>query len=267
MPAENPSGHVATTPRRSRTELRALLIGAGLAVLREEGLGTGAEGLTFKRVFDDIAANEGIRVTNASVIGRIWQNLAEYQGAVLAVVAAEEVTDLEHGAAAAAILTMEGVDRSTQEGRRVALRELLRVTAESIMDSMATSRRWSVVIGAWALNSGSRVTTDSEPIHRALARGFALTDARSVTTTESLMDFLGFRLRPPLQVDQYISAQVALVNGCGLRARANPVESRGIVLPTGPGGTLQEWTVLGVAMEALIDQFFEIDPDWSPPPE
>jgi hypothetical protein len=27
---------------------------------------------------------------------------------------------------------------------------------------------------------------------------------------------------------------------------------------------MQRWTVLGVGMEALADQFFEFDPDWTP---
>jgi len=257
----------AASPRRSREELRSVLIKAGLDVLRENGLSTGAEGLTFKRVFEHVAATSGIRVTNASVIGRIWQNLAEYQGTVLALVAAEEVADLELAAAEASILSLKGVDLSTLEGRSATLTQLLRVSADSILDSVAISRRWALVIGAWALTSGSRGNEVSEPIHQALAHGFALTDARSVATTESLMDFLGLRLRSPLRVDQYISAQVALVDGCGLRDRADPSDMRGIDRPTGPGGAMEEWTVLAIGMEALADQFFEFDPDWSPPPE
>jgi len=267
MAEEILTGHVAATPRRSGAELRAMMIEAGLDVLRQQGLGTGAEGLTFKHVFEDIAANKGIRVTNASVIGRIWQNLAEYQGAVLAVVAAEEVRDLEQAAAAATALALEGADRSTAEGRWTTLLELLRVSAASILDRSASSQRWSVVIGAWALTSGSLGASASEPIHQALARGFARTDAHSAATIETLMDFLGIQLRHPLQVDQYISAQVALVDGCALRQRSIPSDMGPIELPTGPEGTVQEWTMLAVAMEALIDQFFMIDPDWSPPPE
>jgi hypothetical protein len=30
---------------------------------------------------------------------------------------------------------------------------------------------------------------------------------------------------------------------------------------TGPDGGTQEWTLFGISLEALVHQFFEIDPD------
>ena len=36
-------------PRQTREELRSLLLETGRTILREDGLGTGAESLTFKR--------------------------------------------------------------------------------------------------------------------------------------------------------------------------------------------------------------------------
>ena len=35
--------------------------------------------------------------------------------------------------------------------------------------------------------------------------------------------------------------------------------------PTGPDGAMEEWTLVGVGLEALVHQFLEIDPDWSVP--
>ena len=67
------------TPRRSRKELRRLLVEAGTELLLEEGLGTGAEHLTFKRVFERLESTTGVRVTNASVIGRIWDSQDDFQ--------------------------------------------------------------------------------------------------------------------------------------------------------------------------------------------
>jgi hypothetical protein len=54
-----------------------------------------------------------------------------------------------------------------------------------------------------------------------------------------------------------------MVEGCALRDRVD-AGIRGILLPTGPDGAAQDWSVLGVGMDALADQFFELDPDWSP---
>jgi hypothetical protein len=40
---------------------------------------------------------------------------------------------------------------------------------------------------------------------------------------------------------------------------------KSFVLPTGHGAELQEWTAFGLAMEALVIQCFEPDPDFTPP--
>jgi len=56
-------------PRRSRDELRALLMDVGQSILLEEGLGARADTLTFKRAFERIRADTGVGLTNASVIG------------------------------------------------------------------------------------------------------------------------------------------------------------------------------------------------------
>ena len=80
-------------PRISREELRSLLLTKGQAILQEEGLGSGAVSLTFKKVFDRVEADTGIHLTNASVIRRVWKNQAEFQTDVLAAVAEDENRD------------------------------------------------------------------------------------------------------------------------------------------------------------------------------
>jgi hypothetical protein len=260
------TGAVPPTPtRRTRAELRTLLIDAALEVLRQDGLGTGAEQLTFKRVFDRVAATSGIRVTNASVIGRIWDNQAEFQSAVLAEVATDEITDQERAVVAATAGFVATADRSTSEARRATLREIMRLAAEAGLTGATASRTWATVIGVWALVSGSRAAGTTGPLHEALRASYAALEERSVAATESLMAFLGLRLRPPFDVRQFTTALTALVEGCALRDRA-AAGIRGLELPTGPGGGLQSWTVLGVGMDALAEEFFDLDPDWSPEP-
>jgi hypothetical protein len=251
--------------RRTRQELRALLLDAGVEVLRAEGLGIGAEQLTFKRVFERVAATEGIRVTNASVIGRIWQNQAQFQSAVLAAMVTDEVTDQERAVLDATTALIGGIDRSSLDGRRAGLREQLRVAAEANLATGTTSRSWAVAIGVWALVSGSRGSASTREIYDALLRSYEGIERRSVAASEAMMAFFGLQLRHPLRVDQFASACTALVEGCALRDRAD-AGIRGVWRPTGSDGALQEWTVLGVGMEALVAQFFEFDPDWSPEP-
>lgn len=251
------------TSRRTRSELRALLIDAGLEVLREDGLGTGAEQLTFKRVFERLAVTEGVRVTNASVIGRIWQNQAEFQSAVLATVTTDEFDEQGRSVLSATIPLVLSSDRSTPEARRSTLREVMRLAAEANLEFGTTSRNWATVIGVWALASGARGTGTSDEIYEAMRAGQDDVEESSVAATEAMADFLGLRFRAPLDARRFSAACTALVEGCALRDRAEAGQ-RSIVLPTGPGGADQEWTLLGVGMDALADQFFEVDPEWVP---
>jgi hypothetical protein len=78
------------------------------------------------------------------------------------------------------------------------------------------------------------------------------------------MDFVGYRIRPGLTVRQFTIAVAALAEGCVLRERVDSASMNGIRRPTGPDGEDQIWTVFGLALEALSNEFFELDPDWVP---
>jgi hypothetical protein len=239
------------------------MLAAGLEILRQDGLGTGAEHLTFKRVFEQVAATSGVRVTNASVIGRIWRSQAEFQSAVLATVASEQVIDQERIAMEATAEFVATVDRSTVESRRAALHEIMRIAAEANLTSGTISRGWATVIGVWALASGSRGSPATDPIYESMRASYAATEERGTAATDALLEFLGMRPRPPFCTRHFTTACTALVEGCALRDRVD-AGIRGIALDTGPGGSEQEWTVLGIGMEALAEQFFEFIPDWTP---
>ena len=73
--------------RQSREELRDILLKSAREVVEEEGIETGTSNLTFKRVFDRVEQETGRHLTNASVIGRIWRNQAEFQADVLMAIA------------------------------------------------------------------------------------------------------------------------------------------------------------------------------------
>ena len=106
-------------PRIRRDETRAMFIEAGRAILREEGLGTGGEKLTLKRVSDRVEAQYGVRFTNASIIGRIWENQSEYQTDVLATVAADDSNAEVQESLDRMAPFIGGMDTSTEEARAV----------------------------------------------------------------------------------------------------------------------------------------------------
>ncbi len=254
----------AQATRRTRAELRTLLIDTGMSILLEEGLGTGAEHLTFKRVFERVASTTGIRITNASVIGRVWQNQAEFQSAVLASVASDDMTLLAVEVADVTQQVLAAADRSTLEGRRRALSELARLTAEANLDAVSGSGSWAAVVGVWALSSSAPSGGASNEIHEALQRSYSVVEARNTVFAEQLQTAFGLHLRPGLSLQHFTASVSALIKGCALRDRADPRSLHGIIRSTGPDGGDQEWTILGIGIEALIEQFFELDPEWMP---
>ena len=160
-------------PRQSREELRDLLLRAGGSVLRQEGLGTGVETVTFKKVFDRVEEETGIRLTNASVIRRVWRNQAEFQADVLVDLVLEgnvDEVDLTVGAVGP---ILADVDRRTPESRQRAMRELCRVGGAANLEVMRQSGNWPIWIGVWALAASGEPFEYRKDIREALASGYS----------------------------------------------------------------------------------------------
>ena len=227
-------------PRQSREALRDLLLGTGRTVLIEEGLGLRTDTLTFKRVFERVEADTGLRLSNASIIRRVWDNQADYQADVLASIAAAEGLGEFDKTMQALVPLIEGLDLSTPEGRVRSLREVCRIggggqhpDAPGVTELVAVDRR--VVDG-----HRRRPTRDEQSalyqqrIRAALLEGYDGFTALWEDAYRALADFLGMRVRPPLTFRQLSVAVGALAEGCSLRQRVDE-EMEGILRPTGPG--------------------------------
>ena len=254
----------ARQPRHKRDELRELLLQKGQAILREEGFGTGAEVLTFKRVFDRLETDTGIRLTNASVIRRMWENQADFQADVLVEIAKDENEDEFNRTVGAVEPVLATVDRSTPETRYLALRELCRVGGAANVEAVRQSSYWPLSIAVWALTAFDEEQAYRKRIEVALAAGYDAFTDRIADVYAAMAAFLGFRLREQFTLHQFAVAVDALGQGCGLRDRVDPSKMEGIVRATGPDGEMQEWTLFAVAFEGLVRQFFEVDPNWNP---
>ena len=138
-------------PKQSREALRSLLLDAGRTVLLEDGLGTGADTLTFKRVFERVEEDTGLRLSNASIIRRVWENQADYQADVLASVAAEEGLGAFDRTIQALVPLIEGLDVSTAEARERSLREVCRIGGAANIVTLLESPNWSLWIAVWSL--------------------------------------------------------------------------------------------------------------------
>jgi hypothetical protein len=249
--------------RRSRNELRDLLVDAGRSILEEEGLADGAGELTFRRVFDHLATSTGVHLTNASVIRRVWENQEHFRADVLESIASEADAsgELDRTLGALAPL-LDAFDRTSPEARVRSLSELTRVGGEASMRARLETRDWSLWVGVWVLALTTAPTGHRRRIRDALTTG--LDSAADVWEQlfAGLCSHLGFRVRAPLTLHQFTLAVSAMVEGIALRQGGDP-ELALIARPTGPGGATQEWTLFGVCMEALAVRFLEIDPDWT----
>jgi hypothetical protein len=236
---------------------------AGREIIEQEGLNVGAGDLTFKRVFDHLEATSGVRLTNASVIRRVWDNQEEFQTDVLVAIAstADLIGELDRTMEVLAP-TMASFDLSSPEARMASLRELARVAGEASIRARLETRDWSLWVGVWVLALTTELVGRRILIRRALEQGLDdVTDAWE-DLFAGVCAVLGLRVRAPLTLRQFTVAASAMVEGSALRQGGDPDLER-IVRPTGPLGAPQEWTLFGVCLEALAQRFFEIDPDWS----
>lgn len=254
----------APRARRSREELRSLLIDAGRSILDEEGLSIGAGDLTFRRVFAHVEATTGVRLTNASVIRRVWQNQEEYQMDVLLAVAATADSAGELAATSEVLVPLLGaLDLSSPDGRMWSLCELARVGGEASMRARMETRDWSLWVGVWVLALTTDASDDRVRLREALAGGLQSASDVWEELFTGICAHLGIRVRAPLTLRQYTGAVSAMVEGSALRQGGDP-ELAVVVRPTARDGGPQEWTLFGICLEALALRFFEIDPDWVP---
>jgi hypothetical protein len=249
--------------RRTREELRRLVIEAGTQVLLEEGLGTGAEALTFKRVYERLVQTTGVRVTNASVIGRIWDSQADFQLDVLSTFARESGSSAVDETLKAGASVLAHCDRSSLERRWQAVVEALRLAAAAHIEAVSKAESWPPWVSVWALAmAGSRADTALVPVQDALVVGYERVTAQYEEQYAAMLRFCGFRVRDPLTVHELTVAAGALAEGLVLRERVEVGGLGTVEQPTGPDGAPQQWTLFGIALVALVEQFVEPDPEW-----
>jgi hypothetical protein len=257
-------------PRQSREALREVLLRTGRAVLIEEGLGIRTDTLTFKRVFERVESDTGLRLSNASIIRRVWVNQADYQADVLAsIAAAEGLGEFEKTIQALGPL-LEGLDLSTPDSREHSLRQVCRIGGGFEILRLLESPNWSLWIAVWSLATADASPGDQpddryqQRIRAALLEGYSGFTKLWEDAYRALAAYLGMRIRQPLTFRQLSVAVGALAEGCSLRQRVDE-QMEGILRPTGPQGEDEEWTLFAIGLEALLQTFLELDPEWAPP--
>ncbi len=246
--------------RRSREEIRQLLLRIGGAIVCEEGV----DSLTFGRVFRRLEAETSVRITNGSVIGRVWENQADFRADVLVAVALEKNEIEVEQTVSSVSPALADIDLSSVESRERAMRELCRLGGAANLQVMREGGNWPLWVGAWQLALSQENPDYQKRIQTALVEGQDAFNEKIEEVYLAVADALGYRLRTPLTLRQFTVAADALGQGIGLRDQFDSRHMDCIWLPTGPEGEMQEWTLFAIGFDCLVRRFFEIDPDWRP---
>jgi hypothetical protein len=239
---------------------------AALDILREDGLGTGVERISLGR------AVERARVPRASAY-RLWSHLGTspqlaFQHELLNHLAAQDIggeRDLGTTTLAATrVLERAGPPSDLAPAERWQLmRELIRIATAANLDAMTVSPMWQAWIGVVGAAASRNVAADEE-FHHAIWLGEERATTRYVGLFQTMAAAFGIRLRAPYSYRHFATAAAALAEGLAMRDRVSGYV-RNIERSTGTDGVEQKWTLFAVAMEGLVRQFFEADPD-SPHP-
>jgi len=262
---EDAAGGDAATERQSRADLRELLLATAREILDEEGIQAASSNLTFKRVFERVEQRTGRSVTNASVIRRVWDNMADFQADVLIDIAQDERRPELDQTLEAIRRVLNRSDLSTVASRRLSLREMCRVGGEASAGVARDSVLWSLWISVLAIATTAPDQDRRDRMTGGLLDGFDALAGFWEDAFAVLFACLGFRLREPRTMRQFTEAVLSWSQGNSIRQRVSGAATC-LDLPTGPGGELQRWTLFGIGLEGLADQFFEPDPDFVPPP-
>ena len=235
-----------------RGELEGLLIDVGVDILVDEGMATGTERLTFKRVFDRAWTEHGVKVSTGSVIGRIWDDMAHYQAAVLAEVLANEDREGVEDTITAVERVLAAADLSSRGGRMAAMAEAVRVGCATHIGRITRSRTASLHMGLRGL-SVSRLPNDAaSPVSDAAKAAYEEYCVRWDYVFERSFDALGLRPVAGVSIRHLSMLAVSVTEGYTTWDRLDPAVAGHVERPTGTDGALEEWTLYSLGIDGLI---------------
>ena len=265
---ERSTGETRSKRRWIRSEeLTRIILDGAIEVLKKEGLGLSVENITFKKVFDHITETTGMRITNSSVIGRIWKDQADFQLALI-LDAADGTLDAEFYATLTPFAeVLEQTERTSLASRQDALRELCRVAGAANLDWLTKSETWPLWNGIWLASISGEPSERRTLLSERMLANYTNHSAAFEMIYAEALDYLGHRIKEPYTARQLTDAIMSLADGSAIRVMVDEPAIMGIKRPTGPNGKIEEWNLFSIGLEALVSHFVEPIPRWRPPKE
>lgn len=250
--------------RRTRTELREMMILAGKEVLLDIEPTLGFDDFTYKAVFEHLSAKYDQKVTIGSVHERIWASLRDYQLDVLDALLLEPLDEEPPVLYDRAFAALSNIDNSTLSGRRYAVTTVIRLSSVFLHDrpfapavDMAHTVRQRL--------SGMNL---EDPEIKAIAETMTEIRRKSNETyaslVRSLLQALHLRVRADAGDPEQVIHEIALLGNAvqvGLESDLLDLACSPRNLPTGLNGEMEEWYPDAIALWSHVRAMLELDGD------
>lgn len=252
-------------PESTLDDVRRRLVEAATTALLSSGIEIGLRQL---KLSEAIAATGIARATAYRALAHdAREPQEELQQAVMLGLLARKAREESHNAAEQALAREFAQQRLNLESgdiadRTRALRAIIRVGCEASYDEASSSTERSILMSFYGsiASQGDAVSRDRQ---LALIEGERGVERLFTATYTKFASLFGYRLRDRYSIEQFATAVVGLIEGLAVRAGVSRHIAQ-IPRPTGPGGTIEEWTLFGVAFEGLFVAFFEPESSDSP---
>ncbi|NNK92342.1 MAG: hypothetical protein HKO87_07905 [Acidimicrobiia bacterium] len=244
-------------PKYSAEEVRLKLLQAARETLRRQGPGCGLDPITL----DEAIAEADVPRGGAY---RLWQHdVLTPQLAFRVAVQLDILRRVGMGAPAVAAKLKETygefeeyADSSDPEDREWAFRTVLRIVANESFEKLDESRNWRIYR---ALRSNVIAKANPrEAAIEAVRRGEEAQIDAYAQLYDEVAEVFGVTIREPFTVREFAAAAFALNEGIASRVSGG-FRRRGIPRKTGREGEEEAWTLFAIGLEALANQFFELD--------
>ena len=250
--------------RRTRAELREMVMQAGKEILLDIEPSVGFEELTYSTVFAHLAEHHGQKVTIGSVHERLWNSQRDFQLDVIEAALNDALPTVHDDTMAQAAAVMARVDLSTPAGRRYALQSAVRQTSYHLSEpefSPPVKLIYVVRFRLWNLGPDH---PEAAPLRDVIARLRTTSTAKYVEIVHHIMQALNLRVRTDAGDPEEAVQSIAVLGNAariGLRTDVLEAAHKTRLLPTGPSGELEEWHNDALALWSLVRCTVEFNDD------
>ncbi len=242
----------------SSSELRRLLLEAGLQVLYRHGLRATANHVPISEAIDELDRTRGISPSMGSIFGqgRPWRSVKDFQVDLLLTALADESLEGPNDQSLQLVADIEDQRHRPEDERIATLVELCRFAGflNGYVPEQGKDRNWTIWLAIWTMSMSD--TERGAELREPLLNAQQTSQRAFLELYSVVLDRLGLRIRPPYTLEQFAVAAASLTDGIGLRSGIDV----DVIAPMRSARAEGEWNLMGVGLMALALEFVEAEP-------